>query len=67
MVTAVPLKYLSNLCRIIEMRLINCGTIFILNWFSICVIINSTGKVKFAITATNFLVPVVTLSIEDNT
>ena len=54
MVTAVPLKYLSNLCRIIEMHLINCGTILILNWFSICVIINSTGKVKFAITATNF-------------
>ena len=39
----------------------------ILIWLPACVIINSTGKVKFAITDTKLLVPVVTLSTEDNT
>ena len=67
MVTAVLLKYLSNFSRILEMRLINCGIILILNWLPTFVIINSTGKVKFDITDTKLLVPVVTLSTEDNT
>ena len=61
--TAVLLKYLSNFSRIIEMCLINSGIILILTWLPTCVIINSTGKLKFAITDTNFVVPVVTLSI----
>ena len=67
MVTAVILKYLSNFSRILEMRLINCGIILILNWLPTFVIINSTGKGKFDITDTKLLVPVVTLSTEDNT
>ena len=67
MVTAVLLKYLSNFSRILEMRLINCGIILILNWLPTFVIISSTGKVKFDITDTKLLVPVVTLSTEDNT
>ena len=67
MVTAVLLKYLSIFSRILEMRLINCGIILILNWLPTFVIISSTGKVKFDITDTKLLVPVVTLSTEDNT
>ena len=33
----VPLKYLSNYCRTIEMPLINSKTNLILTWFSNCV------------------------------
>ena len=29
----VPLKYLSNFCRSLDIPLINCGTELILNWF----------------------------------
>ena len=35
----VPLKYLSNFCRTLEMPLIN----LILTWSSTCVVTNSTG------------------------
>ena len=48
------------------MPLINCEINLILTWSKDCVITNSTGEEKFAITETNLYVPVVTLSTKDN-
>ena len=62
----VPSKYLSNFSRTLEMPLINCKVSLILTWSSTCVITNSTGAGKFAITDTKLYVPVVTLSTQDN-
>ena len=62
----VPLKYLSNFWRTLEMPLINCEVNLIMTWSKDCVITNSTGEGKFAITETNLYVPVVTLSTKDN-
>ena len=61
----VPLKYLSNFWRTLEMPLINCEIELILDWSANCVIIstNNANQVPtFAITETNIYVPVVTLS-----
>ena len=44
------------------MPLINCEVNLILTWSSTCVITNSTGAGRFAITNTKCFVPVVTLS-----
>ena len=63
----VPLKYLSNFWRTLEMPLINCQVNLILTWSSTCVITNSTGAGTFAITDTKLYVPVVTLSTQENT
>ena len=62
----VPLKYLSNFWRTLEMPLINCEVNLILTWSKDCVISSATGETKFAITETKLYVPVVTLSTEDN-
>ena len=48
------------------MPLINCEVNLILTWSKDCVITNSIGKGKFAITETKLYVPVVTLSTKDN-
>ena len=48
------------------MPLINCEVNLILTWFRDCVITNSEGEVKFAITETILYVPIVTLSTQDN-
>ena len=61
----VPLKYLSNFWRTLEVPLINCEVNLILTWSKYCVITNSTGEGKFAITETKLYVPVVTLSTKD--
>ena len=63
---AVPLKYLSNFWRTLEMPLINCEVNLILTWSSTCVITNSAGARRFTITDTKLYVPVVTLSTQDN-
>ena len=63
----VPLKYLSNFWRTLEMRLINCQVNLILTWSSTCVITDSNGAGTFAITDTKLYVPVVTLSTQENT
>ena len=63
---AVPLKYLSNFQRTLEMPLINCEINLILTWSTDFVISSAAGKTKFAITDTNHYVPVVTLSTQDN-
>ena len=48
------------------MPLITCEVNLILTWSKDCVITNSTGEGKFAITETKLHVPVVTLSTKDN-
>ena len=63
----VPLNYLSNFWRTLEMPLINCEVNLILTWSSTCVITNSNGAGTFAITDTKLYVPVVTLSTQENT
>ena len=62
----VPLKYLRNFWRTLEMLLINCEVILILTWSKDCVITSPEGEVKFAITETKLYVLVVTLSTQDN-
>ena len=62
----VPIKYLSNFWRTLEMPLINCELNLILTWSRDCVINNSTGAGKSAITETKLYVPVVTLSAQYN-
>ena len=61
-----PLKCLSNFWRTFEIPLISCQVNPILTWLSICVITNSTGAGRFAITDTKLYDPVVTLSTQDN-
>ena len=63
----VPLKYLRNFWRALEMPLINCEVNLILTWSLTCVITNSNGAGRFAITDTKLYVPVVTLSTQENT
>ena len=62
----VSLKYLSNFWRTLEMALINCEVNLILTWSKDCVINNSTGEGKFAMTETKLYVPVVSLSTKEN-
>ena len=62
----VPLKYLSNFWRTLEIPLINCEVSLTLTWSPNYVITNSTSKGKFKITDTSLCIPVVTLSTQDN-
>ena len=76
----VPLKYLSNFWRALDMPLINCEVSLILTWSENCVITskatrdaapavdainNPTGTI-FKIRETKLYVPVVTLSAEND-
>ena len=62
----VPLKYLSNLFRSLEMPLINCKIKLDLTWKKECVLSSNDGNAVFIINDTKLYVPVVTLSKEDN-
>ena len=65
----VPLKYLSNFWRTLEMPLISCVIKLILDWSANCFVIYTdvANQVPtFTITETNLYVPVVTLSTQDN-
>ena len=62
----VPLKYLSNFFRSLEMPLINCKIKSNLTWKKECVLSNQAGDAIFIINDTKLYVPVVTLSKEDN-
>ena len=62
----VPLKYLINFWRTLEIPLINCESSSTLTWSPNCVITNSTGEGKFKITDANLYVLVVTLSTKYN-
>ena len=52
----LPLKYLSNFWRTLEMPLINCEVNLILTWSKDCVITTSESEGKFAITETTLYV-----------
>ena len=62
----LPLKYLSNFFRSLEMPLINCKVKLNLTWKKECVLSTDAGNVVFTINDTKLYVPVVTLSKEDN-
>ena len=65
----VPLKYLSNFWRTLEMSLINCEVNLILTWSADCGIIYTDVANQiptFTVTETNLYVLVVTLSTQDN-
>ena len=62
----VPLKYLSNFFRSLEMPLINCKIKLKLTWKKECVLSPGACKAVFIINDTKLYVPVVTLSKKDN-
>ena len=62
----VPLKYLSNFFRSLEMPLINCKIKLNLTWKKECVLSTAAADAVFIINHTKLYVPVVTLSKEDN-
>ena len=68
---AVPLKYVSNFFRSLEMPLVNCKIDLELFWHKDCMIssVNAAANhvVSFMITDTELYVPAVTLSTKDNT
>ena len=53
----VPLEYVSNFCRTLEMPLINYQVNLILAWSSTCVTSSGTGETKFKIIDTKRYVP----------
>ena len=62
----VPLKYLSNFFRSLEMPLINCKIKSNLTCKKKCVLSTDAGDAVFIINDTKMYVPFVTLSKEDN-
>ena len=65
----VPLKYLSNIWRTLEMLLINCEINLILTWSGNLFTLPETANnqmATFAITDTKLHVSVVTFSTQDN-
>ena len=63
---AVPLTYLNNFWRTLEMPLTNHEIKLILTQSTDCDIFSAAEKIKFAVTDTTLYVPIVTLSTEDN-
>ena len=63
---AVPLNYLSDFCRTLEILLIDCEISVILTSLSNCVISEGNRVIPFPVTYTKLHVPVVTLSSHDN-
>ena len=61
----VPLKYLSNFFRSLEMPLINCKIQLELSWDKNCVK-STVAATTFEITSTKLYVPIVTLTSKDN-
>ena len=64
---AVPLKYLSNFWRSLEMPSVNCKIEFSLGWYEECILSNAETVATFKITDAKLYVPIVTLKTEDNT
>ena len=59
----VPIKYLSNFWKTLEIPLINCEIRLVLTWTANCVIVSTNvanQNATFAITDTKFYVPMVT-------
>ena len=62
----VPLKYLSNFWRSLEIPLINCKVYLELSWIEDCILSSAGNTAKFVITDTKLHVPIVTLSTKDS-
>ena len=62
----VPLNYLSNLWRSLEMLLINCKVNPELNWIEDCILLSAADFEQFKITVAKLHVPIVTFSTKDN-
>ena len=65
----VPLKFLSNFWRTLEMALSNCETNLDINWSKNCIIVVTAVKnqgATFLITDTKLYNSVITLSTQDN-
>ena len=62
---AVPLKYLSNFWRSLEIPLINCKVELFLKWYERC-LLTVANTATFKITHSKLYIPIVTLSVEDN-
>ena len=62
----VPLKYLSNFWRSLEMPWINGKVEVSLKWYEKYILSSAGTAATFTITDTKLYVPVVTLKIEDN-
>ena len=66
----VPLKYLSNIWKTLEIPLINCEVSLILTWSANCGIVYTNiahQGATFVKTETKLYAPVVTLSTQANT
>ena len=61
----VPLKYLSNFWRSLEMPLTNCKVFLELNWIEDCILSSAGNSAKSQITDSKLHVPIVTLSTKD--
>ena len=62
----LPLKYLSNFWRSLEMPLIHCKVELSLKWYENCILSSAETVATPAITDTKFYAPVVTLKTGDN-
>ena len=62
----VPLNYLSNFCRSLEMPVINCKVYLELNWIENCSLSSAGNSVKFKITDAKWYIPIVTLFTKDS-
>ena len=58
----VPLKYLSNFFRSLEMPLINCKIHLELSWIKDCIMSSIAGATTFQITSTKLYVLIITLT-----
>ena len=63
---AVPLKYLNNFWRSLEMPLTNCNVYLELNWIEDRILSSTRNTAKFAITDSKLHFPIVTLSTNDS-
>ena len=62
----VPLKYLSNFWRSLEMPLVNCKVYLEVSWIEDCILSSAGNSAKFEITDAKLHVPIVTLSTKDS-
>ena len=62
----IPLKYLSNFWRSLEIPLINCKVNLELNWIEDCILSSDENFAKFEIADAKLYVPIVTLSAKDS-
>ena len=65
-IKAVPLKYLSNFWKSLEMPLINGKVQLELNWIEDCILSSAGDSAKLEIADVKLHVPVVTLSTKDS-